>query len=72
MFDPKASKHPKLKTLASPKGTRPETTAIPAPIPSRDQIKERAYQLYESRGGQDGQDQQDWLTAEQQILNQHR
>jgi hypothetical protein len=47
-------------------------TAILAQVPSQDQIRERAYQLYESRGCQDGQAQQDWLMAEQQMLNQHR
>jgi hypothetical protein len=72
MFDPKASKRPKPKTLAGPKSTLPETAAFSVPVPSQDQIRERAYQLYERRGRQDGRDQQDWLTAEQQILNQHR
>ncbi|MGA2989926.1 MAG: DUF2934 domain-containing protein [Candidatus Korobacteraceae bacterium] len=72
MFDSKVSKRPKPKTLAGPKSTLPETTAFSVSVPSQDQIRERAYQLYECRGGQDGQDQQDWLTAEQQILNQRR
>lgn len=72
MFDSKASKHLKSKTLASPKSTPAPTTAISNPVPSRDQIRERAYQLYESRGRADGQAQQDWLTAEEQILHQQR
>ncbi len=72
MFHSKASNHPKPKTLAGTKSMLRETTAISAPAPCQDQIRARAYQLYERRGGQDGQDQQDWLTAEQQILNQHR
>lgn len=71
MFDPKAFKRPKSKTFSSPKSTPSEIIAISAPVPSQDQIRERAYQLYESRGGQDGQAQQDWLMAEQ-ILNQSR
>lgn len=71
MFDPKAFKRSKLKTIASPKSTPPKLTVITVPTPSHDQIKERAYQLYEKRGSQDGQAQQDWFMAEQQILNQH-
>jgi hypothetical protein len=35
-------------------------------------IRERAYQLYESRGCEPGQDEQDWLRAEHEILEQKR
>lgn len=31
-------------------------------------IRERAYQLYEQRGRQDGHDVEDWLEAEAEIL----
>jgi Protein of unknown function (DUF2934) len=78
VFDPKASKaftaskDPKPNTLAGPKSIPSKATAISDPVSSQDQIRERAYQLYESGGRQDGQAQQDWLTAEQQVLNQRR
>ncbi len=72
MFDPKATQNPKPQTSASAKSASPKVTAISDPVSSQDQIRERAYQLYKSRGGQDGQDQQDWLNAEQQILKQRR
>jgi hypothetical protein len=36
--------------------------------PSADLIRERAFELYKSRGGEDGADEQDWLRAEQEIL----
>jgi hypothetical protein len=72
MFDPKASKRPKSKTPASPKSSPPKMTSPSAPVPSHDRIRERAYQLYENRGRQDGQAQQDWFMAERQVLNQHR
>ena len=52
MFDPKASKNPKAKTLASLMSEPPETMTVSDPGPSQDQIRERAYQLYESRGRQ--------------------
>jgi hypothetical protein len=35
-------------------------------------IRERAYQLYESRGREPGQDEQDWLRAEKEILKNER
>ncbi len=70
MFDLKVSNRPERNTLASPKKPT-EVTAISAPGQSQDQIRERAYQLYESRGRQDGEAQQDWLTAQQQISNEH-
>ena len=78
MFDPKASKafkaskDPKPRIFASPTSMPSKATAISDPVSSQDQIRERAYQLYESGGRQDGQAQQDWLIAEKQILNQHR
>ena len=36
--------------------------------PSHDQIRQRAYELYELRGRQDGSSEQDWLEAERQML----
>ena len=47
-------------------------TYMPIPpnsiTPSQDQIRQRAYELYELRGRQDGSSQQDWLEAERQML----
>jgi DUF2934 family protein len=33
----------------------------------RDRLAQRAYELYLARGGQDGRDMDDWLTAEQEL-----
>jgi len=41
---------------------------MPDTIPSQEIIRTRAYELYESRGRENGQDEQDWLRAEQEIL----
>jgi hypothetical protein len=35
--------------------------------PTLDQIAERAYEIYQSRGGTDGQDMEDWLQAEREL-----
>ena len=37
-------------------------------VPSQDMIRARAYELYESRGRETGQAEQDWLRAEQETL----
>jgi hypothetical protein len=41
-------------------------------VPSQDRIRERAYELYESRGRESGHDERDWLCAEQEILKRQR
>jgi hypothetical protein len=45
---------------------------MPDAVPSDSKIRERAYELYENRGREPGQDEQDWLRAEQEILNPQR
>jgi len=41
---------------------------MPDTVPSQHMIRAPAYELYESRGRETGQDEQDWLRAEQEIL----
>jgi hypothetical protein len=48
---------PGTKAAAAPKAGLPQVT-----------VRERAYELYLSRGGEHGQDQNDWFRAEQEIL----
>ena len=55
------------KPTASP-GKRYMPTRPNAITPSHDQIRQRAYELYELRGRQDGSSEQDWLEAERQML----
>lgn len=40
-------------------------------VPTREEITQLAYQLYESRGWQDGNDVEDWLRAEQQLFRHY-
>jgi hypothetical protein len=40
--------------------------------PSRDEIARLAYEFYEMRGRQEGQDVDDWLAAEQQLTRHYR
>lgn len=55
--------------------TLPDERSLPVPEQDlRDQrlerIAARAFELYEARGGEHGQDIDDWLQAEQQIDNE--
>jgi len=63
---------PKAHALPTPMVVGPKTAthkvAMPDTVPSQDRIRERAYELYESRGREPGQEEQDWLRAEQEIL----
>lgn len=47
-----------------PQSVHPETPAL------EDDIRLRAYQLYEERGRQDGHELDDWLRAEEEITKQ--
>jgi hypothetical protein len=42
--------------------------ATSAPELDRDRVAQRAYELYLSRGGADGRDQDDWLIAERELI----
>lgn len=70
MIDPKASKQPKPNIFVDPKRSSGKIAIIPDTIHSQEMIRARAYELYEGRGREPGQDEQDWLRAEQEILNQ--
>ena len=52
------SQGPTKKTASV--GTRPNPSL-------EEQIRNRAYQLYEERGPEDGHDLEDWLSAESEI-----
>jgi hypothetical protein len=72
MISPKTQETPQSKIVVNPK-TSPGKLALMPDIASSDgKIRERAYELYESRGCEPGQDEQDWFRAEQEILNRDR
>ena len=65
MIDSKASKQPKPNTFVDPKRSSGKMAIMPDTIRSQEMIRARAYELYEGRGREPGQDEQDWLLAEQ-------
>jgi Protein of unknown function (DUF2934) len=60
-------KQPQPKTVVGPKSLTDRAATMVASVPSPAKIRERAYELYESRGCEPGQDEQDWFRAEQEI-----
>ncbi|MGC1449300.1 MAG: DUF2934 domain-containing protein [Candidatus Sulfotelmatobacter sp.] len=70
MLDPKANKQPKAPVGVTSKSSPGKLAMMPDAVPSDGKIRSRAYELYESRGREPGQDEQDWLRAEQEILNE--
>jgi Protein of unknown function (DUF2934) len=72
MIDPQAHKHPLSATPVSPKASTAKMPAALAAVPSRDMIRQRAYQLYESRGREPGHADQDWFRAERELAKQAR
>jgi hypothetical protein len=71
MFDPKALKQSKPNVAVTPKDSSVKLTMMPYTTPPQDVIRERAYELYESRGREPGQEEQDWFRAEGEILKQN-
>jgi len=68
VFDPKAQKQPKANAVVAAKSSPDKLAMRPDAVPSQDQVRERAYELYESRGREPGQDEQDWFRAERELL----
>ena len=65
---------PKKETIFAQGASPDEVVTIQCTIPTEEttRIRERAYALYESRGRKSGEDEQDWLRAEQEILKPSR
>jgi hypothetical protein len=42
-----------------------------SPADFEGEIRLRAYELYQQRGCEPGRDEQDWLTAEREVLSRH-
>jgi hypothetical protein len=68
----KTQKQPQPRIAVGPKGSPGKVAMMPDTVPSQDRIRERAYQLYEGRGREPGQDEQDWLHAEREMLSRER
>jgi hypothetical protein len=45
----------------------PQTSSTPDENSRRDLIARRAYERFQTRGGEHGRDQEDWLEAEREL-----
>jgi DUF2934 family protein len=72
MFVPSKSKKSKSK-MANAQNSVPNGAVLNGlkafqPLPSHEQISQRAYSIYQNGGSANGHDQQDWLRAEQEMF----
>jgi hypothetical protein len=68
MIVSRVPKQPKLKKVKAPQSPATVESSSLGIHTSHDAIRQRAFQLYESRGCLPDNDIQDWLHAEMQIL----
>ncbi|MCI0573559.1 MAG: DUF2934 domain-containing protein [Myxococcaceae bacterium] len=65
---PKPTTSPFVSTLSDPQmGEGSTATRNSMARPTAEQIARRAYELFEARGRQDGNDMEDWLQAEREL-----
>ncbi|MGE3841098.1 MAG: DUF2934 domain-containing protein [Vicinamibacterales bacterium] len=62
-----ATKSPPKRSARKTTGAATLESASSAPGGSADQIRARAYELYQERGGSHGRDLDDWLIAEREV-----
>lgn len=70
----KKSTEPKVESPSKPvvSTTSEVTTVTTRTVDIQDAIRERAYEIYEQRGGQHGADLEDWVRAEREVLERFR
>lgn len=49
------------------KDTRMKPIDFPKPVDAEEEIRQRAFELFEARGSEEGRELEDWLQAEQEI-----
>jgi Protein of unknown function (DUF2934) len=62
---PKPPSEEEIKTMKA--DSQSKRVVIPEPPNVEQEIRRRAYELFEARGGEDGQELEDWLRAEEEI-----
>lgn len=58
---------PRTRERSSPAAKKPRTAKTP---PTREEIALRAYHIYLKRGGAPGNELEDWIRAERELLEQ--
>jgi hypothetical protein len=68
MIVSKIQKQPKPAKVTASKVSPANASAVPSACCAHTQIKERAFEIFESRGSTHGDDMQDWLLAERLVM----
>jgi hypothetical protein len=68
MIVSKIQKQPKPAKVTTSRVVPANATAVPNACCAYTQIKERAFEIFESRGSTHGDDVQDWLLAERLVM----
>lgn len=65
---------PESKKPAAKTGRQTSTRkrAKPSPPPTREDIEQRAYEIYLERSGSEGSEMEDWLEAERELQRRDR
>jgi hypothetical protein len=50
----------------------PKKHVAPTPINVEEEIRRRAYELYQQRGANPGHEHEDWFVAEREVLSRYR
>lgn len=66
------TRRPSVEPISQPGNvTRMPTTSTSQQSPNPEEIRQRAYQLYEERGRQQGRHEEDWCRAEQELRDRY-
>jgi hypothetical protein len=60
---PSTSKDPSKRKGPSTKPARRQ----PRPVPTEEEVRALAYQLFQARGGEPGHELEDWIQAEREL-----
>lgn len=66
-----ASEKTRKFEVRKPEARKPEPRKNVVPINLEDEIRRRAYELYQQRGSASGSEAEDWVTAEREILQRY-
>jgi hypothetical protein len=66
------SRQPQTPLAVAESVTSVELNGVLSDGTLEEQIRRRAYELYEARGRADGFDQEDWSRARAEVLSRHR
>jgi hypothetical protein len=66
------SRQPQIPPAEAESVTTEELNGMFSDGTLEEQIRRRAYELYEARGRADGFDQEDWDRAKAEVLSRHR